>query len=125
MVEIVEKPWGREIIWAKTESYVGKILYIEAGKRLSFQFHEKKEETVYVKSGILYLETAGMANSPDKRKTVTLSPGETFHVYPLLTHRFMAKESDVELIEVSTNHLEDVVRLEDDYNRINIKRNEI
>jgi len=117
----IEKPWGYEIIWAKSCSengYVGKILFIKAGHRLSFQYHEEKEETILVKSGILYLETEGFLDDLDKRmKIIKLEPGEVFHISPLYTHRFAANEGNVELIEVSTNHLEDVVRLEDDYGR--------
>jgi D-lyxose ketol-isomerase len=125
-VERVEKPWGYELIWARSSSddgYVGKILFINAGHRLSLQYHEKKEETILVKSGVLYLETFGEAkdllrkDSKDLRRLIKLNPGETFHIKPLVTHRFIANESNVELIEVSTNYLEDVIRIEDDYNR--------
>jgi mannose-6-phosphate isomerase-like protein (cupin superfamily) len=118
--ERIEKPWGYELIWAKScskDGYVGKILFIKAGHKLSFQYHEEKEETILVKSGILYLVTEGFVNNPEERKIIKLSPGETFHIPPFYTHRFMAKESNVELIEVSTKQLEDIVRLEDDYGR--------
>ena len=124
--EKIDKPWGHEIIWAKSSGengYVGKILFIKAGHRLSLQYHEIKEETILVKSGILYLETFGTSeeyfdkDSKANRRLLKLNPGETFHVKPLTTHRFIANESNVELIEVSTDHLDDVVRLEDDYSR--------
>jgi len=120
IAEKTEKPWGYELIWAKScseDGYVGKILFIKAGHKLSFQYHEEKEETILVKSGILHLVTEGFVNNPEKRKTIKLSPGETFHIPPFYTHRFMAKESNVELVEVSTKQLEDVIRLEDDYGR--------
>tara|TARA_B100000925_G_C21999500_1_gene470543 strand:- start:86 stop:418 length:333 start_codon:yes stop_codon:yes gene_type:complete len=106
----VEKPWGFEIIWAKTDDYVGKLLHINAGHRLSKQYHEQKEETVYVLSGILY-------NYDKDDKIEKVLPGKSFHVKPGQIHRFGAMESAVEVIEVSTNYLEDVVRLEDDYRR--------
>ena len=116
----IEKPWGYELIWAKStgdNGYVGKLLFIKAGHKLSFQYHEEKEETIFVKSGILYLVTEGFLDRREGRRIIELSPGQTFHIPPFYTHRFMAKESDVELIEVSTNQLEDVIRLEDDYGR--------
>lgn len=124
----IEKPWGHEIIWAKSCSetgYVGKILFIKAGHRLSLQYHEEKEETIFVKSGTLYIETVGEIGENESkadilnndRKTIRLCEGETFHVSPFMTHRFIANECNVELIEVSTKQLDDVVRVEDDYGR--------
>ena len=106
----VEKPWGYEVIWAETEGYVGKLLHINAGHRLSLQYHEIKEETVYVLSGILYIYDG-------EGKITQLIPGQSFHVKPNQIHRFGANESNVEIMEVSTPHLDDVVRLEDDYKR--------
>ena len=106
----VEKPWGHEIIWAETDDYVGKILHINAGHRLSKQYHEIKEETVYVISGILY--------NYDKDDNIQkFMPGESFHVVPNQVHRFGANEVSVKIAEVSTPHLGDVVRLDDDYER--------
>lgn len=106
----VEKPWGHEIIWAETTNYVGKLLHINAGHRLSMQYHEIKEETIYVLSGTLYVY--------DCECNITkLKPGERYHVRPYQVHRFGANESAVEIMEVSTPHLDDVVRLEDDYKR--------
>ena len=109
----VDKPWGHEEIWAHTDRYVGKRLYIESGKRLSRQYHEKKDETVWVMSGVLLLEIGD-----DDVRAMELGPGESYHIEPGTVHRFGAAEEDVELIEVSTPELEDVVRLEDDYGRI-------
>ena len=106
----IEKPWGHEIIWAETEGYVGKILHISAGHRLSKQYHETKEETVYVLSGVL-------CNYEADNTITRVLPGESFHVHPGQVHRFGANDCDVELIEVSTPYLDDVVRLEDDYDR--------
>jgi mannose-6-phosphate isomerase len=124
----IEKPWGYEIIWAessKSIGYVGKIIHINPGHRLSMQFHETKEETILVKSGVLYIETIGdLMDNRDLHKAILktpteirLVPGEVFHVTPFLTHRFIAKEESVEIIEVSTKHLDDVVRICDDYGR--------
>jgi len=105
----IEKPWGYELIWAHTDNYVGKLLHINAGHRLSKQLHKIKEETLYVLKGILYLELDGEMEK--------LTPGSYFHVSPGTVHRFIANEASVELMEVSTTELDDVVRLEDDYNR--------
>lgn len=106
----IEKPWGHEVVWAETEGYVGKLLCINAGHRLSKQYHEKKEETVYVIKGVLYnYEADG---------TITkVYPGQALHINVGQIHRFGANESNVEVVEVSTPYLDDVVRLEDDYDR--------
>ena len=106
----IEKPWGHEVIWAQTKDYVGKILYIKAGHRLSKQYHETKEETVYVLSGILY-------NYEDDGSITKVLPGESLHINVGQIHRFGANEANVEIVEVSTAYLDDVVRLEDDYDR--------
>lgn len=111
MREKIEKPWGFEIIWAKTDNYVGKLLHITNGCRLSRQYHVQKEETIYVLKGVLY-------NYDEAGNVQRILPGESFHVKPRQIHRFAAMESNVELIEVSTNHLGDVVRLADDYKRV-------
>jgi len=108
----IQKPWGHEIIWAQTSTYVGKILHIKAGNRLSKQYHQIKEETVYVISGILY-------NYDDCDNIQKFLPGESFHIQPHQVHRFGAGEISVTLVEVSTPHLEDVVRIDDDYGRVN------
>ena len=106
----IEKPWGHEIVWAKTDSYVGKLLHIAAGHRLSKQYHMVKEETVYVLEGVLY-------NYEDDGSITKVFPGEALHINVGQIHRFGANESNVEIIEVSTPYLEDVVRMEDDYGR--------
>tara|TARA_B100000900_G_scaffold257341_1_gene219347 strand:- start:237 stop:569 length:333 start_codon:yes stop_codon:yes gene_type:complete len=109
-MELINKPWGHEKIWAKTKDYIGKILFIKAGHRLSKQYHKVKEETILVLKGVLSVYDA-------EDKITNVHPGEVFHVVPNQIHRFGATHSNVELIEVSTNHLSDVVRLEDDYKR--------
>ena len=112
----IEKPWGYEEIWAQTEDYVGKILHINEGQRLSLQFHNKKEETIRVLSGVL--EVVYSSRRDGEIKTHILREGESFHIFPLMIHRFCATQgTDVDLVEVSTNYLEDVERIEDDYNR--------
>ncbi len=111
--ELVIKPWGSEKIWAKTDKYVGKLMTIHAGKRMSLQYHENKEETIYVLSGCLKLWT-----EKDNENFLVLGPGQTYHVKPGSVHRFGADlTQDVVLIEVSTPELDDVIRLEDDYGR--------
>tara|TARA_Y100001973_G_C5139184_1_gene301998 strand:- start:521 stop:859 length:339 start_codon:yes stop_codon:yes gene_type:complete len=106
----IEKPWGYEVVWAETNAYVGKLLHINAGHRLSKQFHMIKEETVYVLKGTLY-------NYEEDGSITKVLPGNSLHINVGQVHRFGANESSVEVIEVSTPYLEDVVRLEDDYDR--------
>ena len=113
---IIEKPWGYEEIWAQTQDYVGKILHINKGERLSLQFHNQKEETIRVMSGVL--EVIYSRTRDGKMKSEVLEPGQCFHISPLMVHRFCASQgTDVDLVEVSTNYLEDVERIEDDYDR--------
>jgi mannose-6-phosphate isomerase len=112
----VIKPWGKEVIWAETKDYVGKLLYINEGHKLSLQYHQEKEETILVISGELELTISGHARLG--MSTLRLSEGDTFHVTPGTIHRFSATlGTNVVLAEVSTNYLDDVVRLEDDYDR--------
>jgi mannose-6-phosphate isomerase len=108
----VDKPWGHEVWFAHTERYVGKILVIEAGKRLSLQYHRVKDESIYVQEGKLRLtlERDGELHVED------LKPGEARHIPPGAKHRFEALERCT-LCEVSTPEVEDVVRLEDDFGR--------
>src|SRR5215210_293734 len=103
--KIVEKPWGREIWYAHTAHYAGKVLEVKAGKRLSLQKHDIKEETLYLLSGRGRL-TYGNG-------TFDWEEGHFIHIPPGTVHRFEAVEDSV-LLEVSTPFLEDVVRLEDD-----------
>ena len=112
--EKIIKPWGYEVIWAKTEKFVGKILYIKKGEKLSRQYHKIKEETIFVQKGKLLLEIG----AKEYKKDLILNPGESFHIKPNMIHRFSTQNEDVTLFEVSTAELEDVVRLEDKYNRI-------
>lgn len=109
----VEKPWGYEIIWAHTTRYTGKILHINAGQALSYQFHRRKEETIYVLSGTLLLHWSEDDSPPRVEK---YGPGMVFHVRTGLRHRFEAT-GDVELLEASTPETDDIVRLDDRYGR--------
>jgi mannose-6-phosphate isomerase len=109
-----DKPWGYEVLWACPDSgdYIGKIMCINPDQRMSLQYHNKKEETIYVMAGILKLW-----ESEDDNQYVDLSPGSIYHVKPKQIHRFGAGSSQVMLIEVSTSQLSDVVRIKDDYER--------
>ena len=109
----VPKPWGHELIWAHTDRYVGKVLVIEAGKRLSLQRHEVKDETIFVLSGRLLLQ---LEDDVGEVRAEELGPGEFRRVATGRIHRYEALER-VELMEVSTPELDDVVRLEDDFGR--------
>ena len=109
----VDKPWGHELIWAETDHYVGKILVIEAGRRLSLQRHRIKDESIYVASGRLRLSLEDDAGAVGIEE---IGPGEYRRVPPGRIHRYEAIER-CELIEVSTPELDDVVRLEDDFGR--------
>jgi mannose-6-phosphate isomerase-like protein (cupin superfamily) len=109
----VDKPWGHELIWAKTDRYVGKILHIKAGEALSLQYHRQKDETIMVLTGKLRFEHFAEGEEP---KSTELGPREPFHVTPGLRHRMIAIV-DTDVLEVSTTELDDVVRLEDRYGR--------
>lgn len=111
----IDKPWGHEIIWAdnREAGYISKILFIEAGKKTSKQFHKLKEETISVLSGTLKL----IILKDNNEYIYFLKRGESFNIKPNLVHRFYAEYSDVELLETSTYYPEDVVRLEDEYGR--------
>ncbi len=113
---IVNKPWGHENIWALTEKYVGKILHIKEGKRLSLQFHRIKEETIMVLEGSMELVLE--EGSQSSEHSIVMNPGDTYHISPMTVHRFSASQGcDVKLVEVSTTEIHDVVRLDDDHGR--------
>ena len=109
----IDKPWGHELIWAKTDRYVGKILHVRAGEALSLQYHRIKDETIMVLSGRMKLEFFAEGEEP---RVCELEPRKPFHVTPGLRHRMIAIE-DTDVLEVSTPELDDVVRLEDRYGR--------
>ena len=110
----VQKPWGHEIRWALNEKYIGKILRIEPGQKLSRQYHEVKDETIYVLDGVLVLE---IGHQGDIEKII-MNPGASRRILPKTIHRFAAPSDGCTLIEVSTPELDDVVRIEDDYGRV-------
>ncbi len=108
----VEKPWGFELHWAKTERYVGKLIHVYAGHALSLQYHNLKEETIYLHSGRLLFEI-DLGEGLTGRE---MAPGERVHITPRTIHRMTAIEDSI-IFEVSTPELDDVVRLEDRYGR--------
>ena len=109
----VDKPWGYELHWAVTDRYVGKILHVNAGHALSLQYHNHKEETILLWTGRLLYEIQ-VGESLVKHD---LRPGDRMHVPPGTVHRMTAIE-DSDIFEVSTPDLDDVVRIEDRYGRI-------
>ena len=108
----VDKPWGYELRFIRTDRYAGKVLFITAGSQLSLQYHEKKDEAFYVQSGALDLVLGKGAD----QTVVRMNPGDSRHITTGTIHRFRAV-TDTLLFEVSTPELEDVVRIEDDYGR--------
>jgi mannose-6-phosphate isomerase-like protein (cupin superfamily) len=110
----VEKPWGYELIWAVTDIYVGKVLFVKAGHSLSLQYHEQKDESWLIQSGKARIELGGVTDETLKAEVV--GPGATFRYRPHTVHRITAVE-DTTILEVSTPQLGDVVRLEDSYGR--------
>jgi mannose-6-phosphate isomerase-like protein (cupin superfamily) len=113
-VRHVPKPWGHETIWAATDLYVGKILHIKAGEKLSVQYHNVKDETIYLLSGELkyWVQLPGM----DELRDMKLTVGQAFRITPLTIH-YMEAVTDCDVLEASTPHLDDVVRLQDVYGR--------
>lgn len=109
----VEKPWGHELIWAETELYVGKILHVNAGQALSLQYHEVKDETMHLLRGRMRLL---IGESAEQLETIELAEGQSIRIQPPTVHRVEAI-TDVDILEASTPHLGDVVRLEDRYGR--------
>jgi mannose-6-phosphate isomerase-like protein (cupin superfamily) len=109
----VEKPWGYELHWAKTPRYVGKILHVRAGHALSLQYHNVKDETIYLYSGKMLFE---LGDADGKLTSHEMEPGDSVHVTPKTIHRMTAIE-DCDIFEVSTPELDDVVRIEDRYGR--------
>jgi mannose-6-phosphate isomerase len=111
----VDKPWGYEIWWARTERYVGKILHVNKGESLSLQYHNVMDETIMIQSGLLLFQTRPAGEEGELRQ-VEMKPGDVFHITPGTLHRMTALE-DCDILEVSTPELDDVVRLEDRYGR--------
>lgn len=110
----VEKPWGYELIWAHTPQYVGKVLHIRAGESLSLQYHEVKDETLYLLEGEMRFWAGPSESSLEE---ILLRAGDAFRVLPGMLHR-MEAVSDCHVLEASTPHLDDVVRVRDRYGRV-------
>jgi mannose-6-phosphate isomerase-like protein (cupin superfamily) len=111
----VEKPWGYELIWAHADDYVGKILFVRAGCALSLQYHDVKDETWYFQTGKAHVELAARPGEEPTR--LVTEPGAAFHLRPGTIHRLTALE-DTTVLEVSTPYLDDIVRLDDRYGRM-------
>lgn len=110
---VVRKPWGSELIFAQSDRYVGKVLQINAGHRLSLQYHRKKSETIYVQTGLVDVTVGQTTSNLD---IIRLEPGDSLEIPATTIHRFSAV-TDTALLEVSTPEFNDIVRLEDDYGR--------
>ena len=111
-VRRVEKPWGYELHWARTDRYVGKVIHVNKGHALSLQYHDVKDETIHLWSGKLLFETEVEGKLIGRE----MAPGESVHISPRTVHRMTALE-DSDILEASTPELDDVVRLEDRYGR--------
>lgn len=109
----VDKPWGYELIFAHTQRYVGKILHVDPGQALSLQYHEVKDETLFLMEGEIEL----VVEEEGTLVSRTLRGGDSYHITPGTRHRMVAGENGCDIVEVSTPELEDVVRLEDRYGR--------
>ena len=120
---IVEKPWGSETIWAHGDTYVGKILHVKAGEALSIQYHHFKDETMYILSGAgmikfynFHEEEFAAPFAVNIASVHLVYPGDIVHIPPMQIHSVEAV-SDMQILEASTNHLDDLVRVQDRYNR--------
>ncbi len=113
MMKKTSKPWGYEILFAHTRDYVGKLIFVRKGEQLSYQYHKKKEETIFLFKGRLKISY----EKKRKKNFLYLKKGESLHIPPGMKHRFHALANSY-IFEVSTPHLNDVVRLEDKYGRL-------
>jgi mannose-6-phosphate isomerase len=113
-IKKVDKPWGYELWWAHTDKYVGKILHINKGESLSYQYHEVKDESLYLYSGKMMMDIEEKGGEKEK---LTLSPGSSVRIMPYTKHRMTAIE-DCDVLEVSTPEINDIVRIEDRYGRV-------
>lgn len=111
-IKKVEKPWGYELIFAHTKKYAGKILHIKKGEKLSYQYHNHKEETIFLYKGKMLFEF----EKENQFQSLELHPGECFYIPPKMKHRMSALE-ECEVFEVSSPELDDVIRLKDAYGR--------
>lgn len=109
----IQKPWGYELVWARTDRYVGKIIHIEPGHLLSLQYHNRKDETIHVLSGEIIFRVKEGERLVERR----MRAGESHHIAPLTVHQMEAVTS-ADLLEASTPEMDDVVRLQDRYGRV-------
>jgi mannose-6-phosphate isomerase len=123
----VEKPWGYELHWAKTDRYVGKLIHVNAGHALSLQYHNQKDETIFLWSGRMLFEIGPPGSIAESNNDALvkreMKVGEAVHITPKTVHRMTAIE-DCDIFEVSTPELHDVVRLEDRYGREDTEKTE-
>lgn len=112
-IKKVEKPWGYELWWAHTDKYVGKIIHVNKGQSLSYQYHEVKDETIYLHNGEMLMEIQEVGGEREQR---VMQPGSAIRITPYTKHR-MTAITDCDILEASTPEVEDVVRLEDKYGR--------
>ena len=112
-IKKVEKPWGYELIFAHTDRYAGKILHVDAGQALSLQYHEEKDETLFLLEGEYELVVEEDGELVER----TIRSGDSYHVPAGTRHRMVAGPDGCDILEVSTPELDDVVRLEDRYGR--------
>ena len=110
----IDKPWGYELLWARTGRYAAKVLYIRKGHKLSLQYHRHKEETMLLRSGRMQLI---LEDDHGVLREILVAPGEAYHIPAGRKHRMIALDEDCEVFEASTTELEDVVRVEDSYGR--------
>ncbi len=113
-VKRIEKPWGYELWWALTDKYAGKVLHINKGESLSYQYHEVKDETIYLHSGEMLME---VEEDGGGREETVMREGSAIRITPHTKHR-MTAITDCDVLEASTPEVEDVVRLEDKYGRV-------
>jgi mannose-6-phosphate isomerase len=113
MTRRIEKPWGYELIYALTEQYCGKLIFVRAGEALSLQYHRVKDETLYLSEGLAEVE---IGEQDQQHPASAVRPGAAFRIRPGVVHRLRALEDSL-FLEVSTPELDDVVRLDDRYGR--------
>ena len=117
-VPFLDQPWGYERLFASTPEYEGRYIFIEAGNSSSRKYHQHTDKTIYVLAGPFHIETGPDEEEPETL-TVGMLPGEAYRIEPGTLYRYTAPpDNDVELIEVSTTHAHDMIRVEDDYNRV-------
>ena len=113
-IQVIEKPWGKEELLEKNEKYMFKKLTMLKGNACSLQYHEIKTETVYLLSGSLKIYTGDTEHKLDE---IVLKPHDAITLVPYKVHRMESLEDSVYL-EASTPELDDVVRLQDRYERV-------